>query len=168
MWWWTVGTYKRRLSFFLSRWMTISCWRRTWTDQRETDSDTRLQHFVASWNRSFFIHIFRVLHNIKNKYGWSFIECYAEVLLCHMKLIYYLLQNGWHQTPQFPYIMYHMGRFYNNRRMSVNILTWTTTGNNRKTAICMRLQVNTLPWRRDNNMGETVFSMRSTPSKITE
>jgi hypothetical protein len=38
-----------------------------------------------------------------------------------------------------------MSRFYNNRRMSVNILTATNTGNNRRTAVSVRQSVNTPP-----------------------
>jgi hypothetical protein len=41
-------------------------------------------------------------------------------------------------------IMWHMGRFCNNRGMSVNILTAMNTGNNRRTAVSMRRPVNTL------------------------
>jgi hypothetical protein len=36
-----------------------------------------------------------------------------------------------------------MGRFYNNRGMSVNILTAMNIDNNRRTAISMRRPVNT-------------------------
>jgi hypothetical protein len=38
-----------------------------------------------------------------------------------------------------------MGRFYNNRWMSVNIIAATNTGNNRRTAVSMRPPVNTFP-----------------------
>jgi hypothetical protein len=61
-----------------------------------------------------------------------------------------------------------MGRFYNNRGMSVNILTETNTGNNRRTAVSMRRPVNTpYPLDRDNIV-QSVISMRSAPSKRTE
>jgi hypothetical protein len=59
-----------------------------------------------------------------------------------------------------------MGRFYNNRGMSVNIFTATNTGNNRRTAVSMRRPViSPPPQERDNNIGETVWSA---PSKRTE
>jgi hypothetical protein len=35
-------------------------------------------------------------------------------------------------------MLWHMSSFYNNRGMSVNILTATITGNNRRTAVSMR------------------------------
>jgi hypothetical protein len=38
-----------------------------------------------------------------------------------------------------------MGRFYNNRGMSVNILTAMNTGNNRRTAVSVRRPVNSHP-----------------------
>jgi hypothetical protein len=40
-------------------------------------------------------------------------------------------------------ILWHMGRFYNNRGVSVNILTATNTGNNGRTAVSMRWPVST-------------------------
>jgi hypothetical protein len=60
-----------------------------------------------------------------------------------------------------------MGRFYNNRGMSVNILAATNTGNSRRTAVSMRRPVNT-PLKNVTTIQEKLFSMWSEPNKRTE
>jgi hypothetical protein len=54
-------------------------------------------------------------------------------------------------------VLWHMDRFYNNRGMTVNILTATNTGNNRRTTVSIRPPVNIPLWKRDNNIGKLCF-----------
>jgi hypothetical protein len=53
-------------------------------------------------------------------------------------------------------ILWHMGRFY-NRRMSVNILAATNTGNNRRTAVSMRRPVNKFPLKNVTTIGSLLL-----------
>jgi hypothetical protein len=92
--------------------------------------------------------LFMVLHagyrpddtSIWVRYGKIFSVIYRNAVWRITNLRFQKVQSKTHFQDN---VLWHMGRFYNNRGMSVNILTATNTGNNRRTAVSMRRPVNT-------------------------
>jgi hypothetical protein len=58
-------------------------------------------------------------------------------------LTYLNLKCAWTKISFLLSILWHMDRFFNNRGMSINILTTMNADNNRIIAVSMRLPVNT-------------------------